>query len=551
MTVIDGIFTPNKPSQISESPSNREVSGGEKVDSYAYLKASINNVVAWVERSQDIVSRKSVDTIHIPTKAMGATVIPMQSALKSFADIFIVPEKLAEIAETLRFYFTTISTFVWFALNTLAYRVYVAAVELMQLAADLPRSIRRSLTSIQEIAYILNTKDLRELAFIEWKLSLKLFTRQLSAWIQNLLGLGKKYYLATMVLGALVTTGISSVASGSASFLQSASTRHALASAIPVYGAGSSNLLSRDVINLRKTAPRSFILEHEVKKGETVAYLSSLYGVSEETIKFNNSISGDELKVGSKVYIPPLDAYILIASENTNTQDISRVYKVDKQDLVAYNPLLGGDGADGLVEKGKVVMVPVSNFDLVKRYQQEEQDRLKEEERKTQAAQFRAQALAGAAYKKLDFLDKDRVADLNFGLPVDPQYNAATTYWGHINNAVDFGGGNSNPPIYAVSGGVVVEVQSGLPDVSCVGSAGCFQNGYANFVTIDHGGGYKTRYAHLHSVNVQIGQEVKKGQMIGLMGQAGYAFGIHLHFEVLKDDYGVYPPYVIPGIRMK
>ena len=75
-----------------------------------------------------------------------------------------------------------------------------------------------------------------------------------------------------------------------------------------------------------------------------------------------------------------------------------------------------------------------------------------------------------------------------------------------------------NTPILATAPGVV----------SFVG----VRSGYGNTVEIDHGGGFKTRYAHLNSASVQIGQRVALGQRIGAMGSTGRSTGVHLHYEV-------------------
>lgn len=52
-------------------------------------------------------------------------------------------------------------------------------------------------------------------------------------------------------------------------------------------------------------------------------------------------------------------------------------------------------------------------------------------------------------------------------------------------------------------------------------------------ITIQHAYGYKTRYAHLKTYSVELGQRVKAGEQIGIMGKTGNATGVHLHFEVL------------------
>ncbi|MCR5013615.1 MAG: M23 family metallopeptidase [Bacteroidales bacterium] len=59
--------------------------------------------------------------------------------------------------------------------------------------------------------------------------------------------------------------------------------------------------------------------------------------------------------------------------------------------------------------------------------------------------------------------------------------------------------------------------------------------GYGNMITVDHGYGYKTRYAHLSRFGSHEGQKVKRGQVIGYVGSTGKSTGSHLHYEVIKN----------------
>lgn len=80
-------------------------------------------------------------------------------------------------------------------------------------------------------------------------------------------------------------------------------------------------------------------------------------------------------------------------------------------------------------------------------------------------------------------------------------------------------------PIYATGDGVVVKVAHE-------------RRGYGNHIEIDHGFGYKTRYAHMKQLDVELGQVVKRGDYIGLTGRSGRCTGPHLHYEIIyRKDY--------------
>lgn len=95
---------------------------------------------------------------------------------------------------------------------------------------------------------------------------------------------------------------------------------------------------------------------------------------------------------------------------------------------------------------------------------------------------------------------------------------------------VKSGGGSSGIPVVAAASGVVEYTHSGY-------------SGYGHTVVINHGGGIKTRYAHMYpgSICVRAGQNVSKGQQIGRIGSTGNSTGPHLHFEVLLNGSKVNP----------
>lgn len=91
---------------------------------------------------------------------------------------------------------------------------------------------------------------------------------------------------------------------------------------------------------------------------------------------------------------------------------------------------------------------------------------------------------------------------------------------------IDFAG-KAGTEIKAVASGVVTWSDS--------------RNGYGKLVEINHGNGYKTRYAHCAELNVNVGDIVRKGDVIALMGSTGRSTGPHVHFEVYKNGRSVDP----------
>lgn len=100
-----------------------------------------------------------------------------------------------------------------------------------------------------------------------------------------------------------------------------------------------------------------------------------------------------------------------------------------------------------------------------------------------------------------------------FGWRIDPVYKTSRMHTG-VDFSADIGA-----DVYATGDGVVevLEVESW---------------GYGKSIVINHGFGYKTRYAHLSAFKVKQGQKIKRGELIGLVGNTGKSTGPHLHYEV-------------------
>jgi murein DD-endopeptidase MepM/ murein hydrolase activator NlpD len=109
-----------------------------------------------------------------------------------------------------------------------------------------------------------------------------------------------------------------------------------------------------------------------------------------------------------------------------------------------------------------------------------------------------------------------------FGPRIHPIYKTLRPHTG-----VDFTA-PTGTPIYSPGSGVVTTVERN-------------RHGYGLMVVIDHGYGYETLYAHLSKFNVRVGQEVKRGEIIGFVGNTGVSTAPHLHYEVIRHGNKVNP----------
>jgi murein DD-endopeptidase MepM/ murein hydrolase activator NlpD len=109
-----------------------------------------------------------------------------------------------------------------------------------------------------------------------------------------------------------------------------------------------------------------------------------------------------------------------------------------------------------------------------------------------------------------------------FGLRIHPVYKVKKMHSG-----IDFAA-SIGTPIYATADGTVSKVEVRF-------------SGYGKMVEIDHDFGYRTRYAHMHDFAVKKGQHVKRGDLIGYVGNTGLSTAPHLHYEVFINGQHVDP----------
>ena len=117
--------------------------------------------------------------------------------------------------------------------------------------------------------------------------------------------------------------------------------------------------------------------------------------------------------------------------------------------------------------------------------------------------------------------DLKRMAS-GYGFRIHPIYKTRKMHYG-----MDFSA-KTGTEIYATGDGVISKVKKS-------------KRGYGNYVKINHGFGYETLYAHMSKYIVKRGQRVKRGEVIGYVGNSGISTAPHLHYEVRKDNKKINP----------
>jgi len=245
--------------------------------------------------------------------------------------------------------------------------------------------------------------------------------------------------------------------------------------------------------------PRDKVVEHEVKEGETVSSIAQDFGVSADTILWENDLSkAENIKVGQKLKILPVSGVSYKVASGDTIYSIAKEYRASAQAIIDFP--FNDIGDDFQLKTGQVLIVP---------------DGAPPEKPKPAPTQYLAR-------------ENIPVADLGTGRFGWPASGDLVQYFAWYHPGIDIsnlGGG----PIRASDAGTVVV--AGWPD----------SYGYGNRVEIDHGNGYMTRYAHLSAIYVSVGQKVARGDVIGMMGSTGRSTGIHLHLEIRKDGVALNP----------
>jgi len=253
-------------------------------------------------------------------------------------------------------------------------------------------------------------------------------------------------------------------------------------------------------VKFEKSTISDQIMVYTVAEGDTLSEIADAFDVSLNTIRWENNITGNTVPVGKKLNILPMTGVKHIVGSGDTISKIASKYEADSDDILIFNGLEKGDA----LKKGDIVFVPNGIKVAV------------------------TKAVSGS---KVTYSNTKAPS----GYYLRPVSGRVTSPYGSrkggFHPGVDLAGTKGVTPVLASASGVVVQAISGCKE----GARSCGGR-YGNYITIQHSNGTMTRYAHLSSTKVSIGQSVSQGQTIGILGNTGYSTGPHVHFEIINAN---------------
>ena len=240
---------------------------------------------------------------------------------------------------------------------------------------------------------------------------------------------------------------------------------------------------------------RTKLVEYIVEPGDVISQIAEKFGVSANTILWENSLTwSSTIRPGQKLNILQDSGVNHEVVSGDTVLGIAKKYQSDAQKIIDANKL--ADASD--ISIGDLLFVPdgVRPTRVVSSYKP-------------------------PVISDSDVIPPDSTVDSDSKLlwPILSQRITQYYHWGH--SGLDVGDKTGNP-IYAAEAGKVE--RSG------------WSKGYGYNVVINHGNGIKTLYGHASKLLVEVGDDVSRGETIALVGSTGWSTGPHLHFEVRVND---------------
>jgi murein DD-endopeptidase MepM/ murein hydrolase activator NlpD len=246
---------------------------------------------------------------------------------------------------------------------------------------------------------------------------------------------------------------------------------------------------------------------YEVQPGDTLSEIAELHDVSVNTIRWENNISGQNIKIGQKLNILPVTGVKHIIKKGDNLDKIAAKYDADVEDILVFNDIT----RSSTLVTGEILYIPngiIKDVEVVKK-------------------------TVTPGNKTTPHPDTSPIV-ISSGYYTRPANGPTTSSYGSRKGSFHYGidiGNSRGTPVVAAADGVVVGSLN-----SCAEGRSSCGGRYGNYILIQHSNGTTTRYAHLSKVTVSVGQEVDKGEPIGKIGNTGRSTGPHLHFQIEKSN---------------
>lgn len=264
-----------------------------------------------------------------------------------------------------------------------------------------------------------------------------------------------------------------------------------------VLGLATDSQIEMDPLTLVSDKPRADILDYTVENGDTLAVIAKKFGVDTDSIKWlNKGLNEKKLKPGSVLKIPPVTGVIHTVKSGETIYSVAKKYNVSAQAVVdfPFNAFTNDEtfalaiGQQLIVPDGEMPDEPILS------------------PRSNLASSLTPNAGAVSAT----------------GNWIWPSAGKISQEYRSWHKGLDIANRDGGPILAADSGTVLV-------------ASWLDNTGYGNRVVIDHGNDVKTLYAHMSSFSVVVGQTVKRGDKLGMMGSTGRSTGTHLHFEIRSE----------------
>lgn len=259
-----------------------------------------------------------------------------------------------------------------------------------------------------------------------------------------------------------------------------------------------------------------------VATGDTIAAIASRFGVNVGTVIWANNLDArGRIKPGDTLKIPSVSGVLYTIKKGDTIEKIAKLHGVNAADVYSANHLT----PDHLLALGEEVVIPgATPIVTVKPGKKTKPSNVRSDVPRTSIRnksydQYQELTQASPDTRQKPPGEETAAEALPKHKLLWPTVlRVINQYYGWRHTGVDIDGDYTDA-IYAADDGVVEK-------------SGWNSGGYGLMIMLDHGNGMKTRYGHASKLFVQEGDEVKRGQVIAMVGTTGRSTGTHLHFEV-------------------